>query len=746
MKLATTLRARLALLVLTAIAPLFVLSLVGAELTSKDAVRKSTENLELSASLVAASQQRIADSVRQLLSAISFTPDLLEGKEPFCQRYFKTVTTELKMYTNVGIIGADGFIRCHSAPNNPKLFAGDRPYFQAAMASGDFGAGGYLLGRLSGKPVRTFALPVKASDGKIQAVAFAAILLTDVAKILTAISLPKGHQVVVMDLNGLVLAVNPSNPALIGQQLPDAQVKEAIKAGVATVFEGLDASGAGRIYAFRPSNTLPKPVFFVLVSADKREMLAPARLRLMRNLAALVLIALFGTGLAWLLARRSIMEPVNEILAAASRIQAGKLDTRISVNPGATKNELIQIFKSFNSMADSIQQREQDQARDYAELCTAKSRLVAAQKLGRIGYWELDIPTGRLTWSDELPALFGLKPDEFDGQHVTFLNMIHPDDRARYETQRAAAFLNGTALEITYRITTPAGDVRWMHQRGQTAPLNEAGPPLSRSGVVQDVTAEHESREHLQLLETAIARLNDVILITEAEPSDKPGPRIVFVNDAFEKQTGYSREEALGSTPRMLQGPNTQKSELYRITQAIKAWQPVRVELINYTKGGTEYWVEFEIVPIANDKGWFTHWVSVQRDITQRKQAEKALLDSERRYAALFENAPVPMWVFDALDHRFLTVNSAAVESYGYSVAEFLSMTIFDIREELDQTALREYLLGPPDPRLHWRHRRKDGSFLMVNGVAKSIQYAGKDACFVVAIDVTAQINAERGV
>ena len=76
------------------------------------------------------------------------------------------------------------------------------------------------------------------------------------------------------------------------------------------------------------------------------------------------------------------------------------------------------------------------------------------------------------------------------------------------------------------------------------------------------------SQEQLRLLESSIARLNDIVIITEAGPFNAPGPRIVFVNEAFERRTGYSPEEVLGRTPRLLQGQGTQRSELDRIRAA----------------------------------------------------------------------------------------------------------------------------------------------------------------------------------
>ncbi|WP_404419934.1 PAS domain S-box protein [Marinospirillum sp.] len=146
----------------------------------------------------------------------------------------------------------------------------------------------------------------------------------------------------------------------------------------------------------------------------------------------------------------------------------------------------------------------------------------------------------------------------------------------------------------------------------------------------RDITEQHKAQEELKLLRTAVSRLNDVIIITEAEPMTAPGPRIVFVNEAFERITGYSKEEVIGQSPRLLQGPGTQQAEAKRIGHAMRKWQSVRGELLNYKKNGEAFWFELDIVPLADETGWFTHWVAVERDITEKKELQQQLQHSQR--------------------------------------------------------------------------------------------------------------------
>lgn len=182
----------------------------------------------------------------------------------------------------------------------------------------------------------------------------------------------------------------------------------------------------------------------------------------------------------------------------------------------------------------------------------------------------------------------------------------------------------------------------------------------------RDITAEHSREEQLLLLETAVSRQNDILLITEAQTLDEPhGPRIVYVNDAFVRRTGYDREEALGKTPRLLQGAGTQRDELDRIRRALEKKEPVRAELINYTRTGQEFWVELDVAPILTDDGDVSYWVSIQRDITERKCAEEKARISEERFGIIAKATNDVIWDWD-LVHETIWWNEGFRVLFGY--------------------------------------------------------------------------------
>ncbi len=186
----------------------------------------------------------------------------------------------------------------------------------------------------------------------------------------------------------------------------------------------------------------------------------------------------------------------------------------------------------------------------------------------------------------------------------------------------------------------------------------------------QDVTAERAREEQLRLLEAAVSHQADILLITEADSIDSPaGPKIVYVNDAFVRRTGYSRDEVIGRTPRLLQGPATQREELDRIRRALVLREPVRAELINYTRSGEPFWLEVDIVPLIGEFGTTTHFVAVERDITARRDTEEAMRLNEERFHVVAKATKDVIWDWNVLAGT-VWYNEALTDIFGYDPGE----------------------------------------------------------------------------
>jgi PAS domain S-box-containing protein len=142
------------------------------------------------------------------------------------------------------------------------------------------------------------------------------------------------------------------------------------------------------------------------------------------------------------------------------------------------------------------------------------------------------------------------------------------------------------------------------------------------------------------VLGAAVDCFNDVVMVTESDPLDEPGPRILFVNPAFEKITGYRPDEVMGRSPRFMQGAATSREEIARIDAALLARRPVRAELLNYRKDGTAFWVEIEASTARSPSTGAEFFVFIERDVTARKREEAAHHEQDRAIATLFSNLP----------------------------------------------------------------------------------------------------------
>ncbi|MEX2463578.1 MAG: PAS domain S-box protein [Balneolaceae bacterium] len=189
-----------------------------------------------------------------------------------------------------------------------------------------------------------------------------------------------------------------------------------------------------------------------------------------------------------------------------------------------------------------------------------------------------------------------------------------------------------------------------------------------------------ESDFRLKLLERAISSDYDSILITTLD-MEEPGPKIVYVNDGFTKMTGYTREEAIGKTPRMLQGPKTEKAVLDKLKQRLKEGQSFFGHTVNYRKDGSEFINQWDIHPLTNDKGEVTHWVSYQHDITERKRSEQKIVDSQLEFDRLTEESKKTLVDIDS-QGNLITSNKAFRDLIGYDEEELKSKKIWELLVE----------------------------------------------------------------
>lgn len=253
---------------------------------------------------------------------------------------------------------------------------------------------------------------------------------------------------------------------------------------------------------------------------------------------------------------------------------------------------------------------------------------------------------------------------QHDGIFLGILGMYNPHPRVFIAAQEYV--VQAIAFEIADHLV--------VIQRGSEGAVAKTGEASSGSTV--DLMAR------LRLLESVVVHANDSILITEAEPIGDPGPRIVYANPAFTRTTGYSLADVLGKSPRILQGPLTAPEGPALIHAALKAWEPVQVELLNYRKDGTTFWVELSISPVCDETGWWTHWVSVQRDMTERRALDSfsAIALPRARILLAVEDEAMRSHILEILgqEYKVEAVNGVA-EALRVSVSSLPDLLLVDL-------------------------------------------------------------------
>jgi PAS domain S-box-containing protein len=308
------------------------------------------------------------------------------------------------------------------------------------------------------------------------------------------------------------------------------------------------------------------------------------------------------------------------------------------------KKELKEANKKIQKISKSLEESNQR----YEFVNKATSDVI----------WDLDLQTNEMFHGDRFKTIFGYDSPVNLNESQQWHKYIHPEDFERIENN----FKNFIDNNVNYW----TDEYRYLKSDGTYAIIldkayvirDEQGVAIRMVGAMQDITKIREEEEHLRLLESVIKHTNDGVMITEA----KENHPIVFVNEAFTKVTGYTINEIYGKNPKIFQGPKTDKSQFSKMKEAIKNWQPCELTVINYKKNGDEYWNNFSISPIMNGKGEYTHWISVERDVTEQIKANEELNNQKKFNEEILNNIPSDIAVF-APNHNYLYVNPYGIKN-----------------------------------------------------------------------------------
>ncbi|MDB5151007.1 MAG: domain S-box-containing protein [Mucilaginibacter sp.] len=240
--------------------------------------------------------------------------------------------------------------------------------------------------------------------------------------------------------------------------------------------------------------------------------------------------------------------------------------------------------------------------------------------------WDWDIANDTILYNYGMSGVFGYQLNEIKDVNNWLKNKLHPADLNLINEQITRALAHGdTLLHLSYRFLCADGKYKHVFDRAFIVRDTANGAPVRVIGAMQDISRQKEEEQWLRLTESALRYATDAVVIVEAELNTDQQRKIVYVNEAFTYITGYSQWEVTGTFTDILWGANNPPPGAGEIIDTFEQSGSFEVEVINYKKTGERYWSNKSVSPVKDNTGKTTHWISIERDVTQLKDHVSAI-------------------------------------------------------------------------------------------------------------------------
>ncbi len=238
---------------------------------------------------------------------------------------------------------------------------------------------------------------------------------------------------------------------------------------------------------------------------------------------------------------------------------------------------------------------------------------------------------GRILYANPRAAeMSGYEVGELEGRETFILAPTAREEAVlRQGLERRA---RGESATYETRLRRKDGTAFWIQVHA--SPYRAAsGEVVGALAVISDIEERRAAHERLRLLESAVEQATDAILICTADASDPMGHKVVYVNPAFTRMTGYDPDDLLAKSPFMLGGPDVSPERAEHLYNELTSGRTVSGEIVAYDKDRSEFIMEWQVVPLRDDRGEVTHVVAVQRDVSEQRRMESQLRQSQKMEA-----------------------------------------------------------------------------------------------------------------
>ncbi|MFM8294569.1 MAG: PAS domain-containing protein, partial [Microcystaceae cyanobacterium] len=434
----------------------------------------------------------------------------------------------------------------------------------------------------------------------------------------------------------------------------------------------------------------------------------------------------------------------------------GFLGVASSTHPMNWTTESIRLLTILTQTLANTRERVQAEI----ELQITSERLKEAQRIACIGSWELNHLNGHLYWSEEVFTIFELDSQTFAPSYEAFLALVHPEDRQDMAQAYTQHLQDGVSYRLIHRLALPSGQVKYLQEQCETL-FDESGQPLLSKGTVQDVTALKQAENQLQILNQDLEhqvrqRTQEIwdfklaldesalVVITDAQGV------ITYVNDRFCEMSGYSREEFLGRTHRLVKSGEHPPAFYRQLWQTITAGQVWRGEICNRKKNGDRYWVASTIVPFLDTQGEPYQYLAIRFDVTARKQAEMQLQKLSERLGLALKAGEIGCWEWNIVENT-LTWDERMFALYGHPPTteqlpyRIWSQGVYEPDRAATERLLHQTVAGEAEYDTEFRVLHPDGSigFIKAYGLVTRNPEGQPQKMIGVNFDITQQKTAE---
>jgi len=377
----------------------------------------------------------------------------------------------------------------------------------------------------------------------------------------------------------------------------------------------------------------------------------------------------------------------------------------------------------------------------------SEERLRLAQLSAKVGIWDWNIKNNKLEFTPELNQLYGLQPGAIK-TYQDWRELTHPEDINRVEKSRDMAIVQHESFDIDFRIFHNSGEVRWINAKGGGI-YNDKGKVERVFGINMDITDRKNVEKALKESLSQNEFLASVIeFSSQPFAVGYPDGKMGLMNKAFEELTGYTNEELQSiNWAEVLTPPEWLDVEKEKLDKLHKTGLPIRYEKEYIRKNGIRVPIELLVHLVKDEEGKPLYYYSFLTDITERKQNEKKLLESEERFRTIAETVPVLLCITRTEDSIVMFTNEINNNAFGLRGEEIVGTKGPDYYcDPEDRTKMFNILKqkGAID-NYQLKVKKNDGTPFWIITSAKPIVYNGCPAMIGASIDITEYKKIEDG-